>query len=98
MSSASSGTRGRPLQVNGGTSLIARAGAQPGDEQLTWTRQALETMNTRFAERMERAFARGGERRASASSQVDVPTGRAPRLSTPLCPEVWIALLRSTPP
>jgi len=52
-----------------GQSLLANAECQPGDE-LTgeWPREQLAKMDVRFVERMERAFARGHERPASASS------------------------------
>jgi len=83
--------------LNGGASLLANGPPQPGDEQTgEWSRQELERMDARFSAKLERAFSRGRERRASASSQVDVPTGPAPRLSSPLCPEVWTGLLRAT--
>src|SRR5262249_36550332 len=66
----------------------------PGDECETWTREQLETMNARFVNRLEQAFELGLESRASASSQIKLPS-HSPRWSSPLCPEVWTGLLRS---
>ena len=47
----------------------------PGDPELgTWSREALETMNARFSERLEEAFRLGLENRESAAGQVKFPT------------------------
>ena len=49
--------------------------ADPGDpEPGTWSREALETMNARCAERLEEAFRLGLENRESAAGQVKFPT------------------------
>jgi hypothetical protein len=52
-------------------------------------------MNALFIARLEQAFELGLESRASASDQVKLPS-HGPRWSSPLCPEVWNGLLRST--
>lgn len=52
-----------------GFSKLANGATTPDDAQATWTREQLERMDRRFTERMQRAIARGLERR---------PVGEAP--------------------
>jgi hypothetical protein len=60
--------------------------ADPGDPELgTWTPEQLKTMNARFTERLERAFACGLENRESARRQVKLPASLRPRFVTALC-------------
>ena len=62
--------RGRPTLHMTGSSALARAPCEPGDEQVgEYTRQRLIRMNERFVERMQDAIERGLERR---------PDGEAP--------------------
>ena len=69
----------------------------PGDPELgTWSREALETMNARFSERLEEAFRLGLESRASASNQVRLPVSLGPRWSIPLTREISEGLWRSS--
>ena len=69
----------------------------PGDPELgTWSREALETMNARFSERLEEAFRLGLESRASAAGQVKLPVGLSPRWVTPLTREIQEGLWRSS--
>jgi hypothetical protein len=68
----------------------------PGDEAQTWSREQLLEMNARFVAQLEQAFELGLESRASAAGQVKLPASSGARRSTPLCPSVWAALLRST--
>ena len=68
----------------------------PGDPELgTWSREALETMNARFSERLEEAFRLGLESRASASNQVKLPLSLGPRFVTALCQTTCDGLFRS---
>ena len=71
--------------------------ADLGDPELggTWSREALETMNARFTERLEEAFRLGLESRASAAGQVKLPVGLSPRWVTPLTREIQEGLWRS---
>ena len=62
----------------------------------TWSREALETMNTRFTERLEEAFRLGLENRGSAAGQVKLPAGTGPRWVTPLTREIREGLWRSS--
>ena len=68
----------------------------PEDEQGTWSREALEAMNARFAERLEEAFRLGLESRESAAGQVKLPVGLGPRWVTPLTREIQEGLWRSS--
>jgi hypothetical protein len=69
----------------------------PGDPELgTWSREALETMNARFSERLEEAFRLGLESRASAASRVKLPVTTGPRWVTPLPREIQEGLWRSS--
>jgi hypothetical protein len=69
----------------------------PRDPELgTWSREALETMNARFTERLEEAFRLGLENRASASGQVALPASSGPRWVTPLTREIQEGLWRSS--
>ena len=71
--------------------------ADLGDPELgTWSREALETMNTRFAERLEEAFRLGLERRESATGQVKLRPSTGPRWVTPLTREIQEGLWRSS--
>jgi hypothetical protein len=71
--------------------------ADPEDpEPGPWSREALETMNARFSERLEEAFRLGLESRASASGQVKLPASPGPRWSTPLTREIQEGLWRSS--
>ena len=70
--------------------------ADLGDPELgTWSREALEAMNARFADQLERAFAGGLESRESARGQVKLRVG-LPRWATPLTREVQEGLWRSS--
>jgi hypothetical protein len=89
---AGNGRSGRPPHKHSKTAV-----AQPGDEQRTWTRERLEKMDARFTRKLEWAFRQKRENRASAASQVELPITSGLRLSVPLCPNVWAALLRSIP-
>jgi hypothetical protein len=92
------------MAITGNGKLLGRpphtktALPEPGDEQHTWTRERLEGMNARFTERLEWAFRWGRESRASAAAQVQLPATCTPRLSVPLCPDIWAALLRTSAP
>jgi hypothetical protein len=69
----------------------------PGDPELgIWSREALENMNARFAERLEEAFRLGLESRTSAAGQVKLPASTGPRFVTPLTREVQEGLWRSS--
>jgi hypothetical protein len=71
--------------------------ADLGDPELgTWSRETLETMNARFAERLEQAFELGLESRESAANQVRFPVSPGPRWVTPLTREIQEALWRSS--
>jgi len=75
---------------------LALALHDPADElDGTRPREQLEAMNEHFSAALNRAFELGLESRKSAASQVALPTSRGPRLSAPLCPATWEALLRS---
>jgi len=70
--------------------------ADPGDPELgTWTPEQLKTMNARFTERLERAFALGLESRKSARREIKLKPSLGPRWATPLCPMISGGLLRS---
>jgi hypothetical protein len=62
----------------------------------SWSREQLETMNAQFVAAMERAFELGLESRASAASQVKLPTSSGPRFVTPLPREIAEGLWRSS--
>jgi hypothetical protein len=65
MSRSASGRKrgGQSRYLNGSESKLMRP-SQPGDElQGAWTRKALLEMNARFVAAMEKAIARGLERR-----------------------------------
>jgi len=62
----------------------------------TWSREAFEAMNARFAERLEQAFALGLERRESAAGQVKLPVTPGARWVTPLTREIQEGLWRSS--
>jgi len=67
-----------------------------GDElNGSWTREQLEEMSARFAERLEQAFELGLESRDSAAGQVKLPASTGPRWVTPLTREIQEALWRS---
>ena len=69
----------------------------PRDPELgTWSREALETMNARFTERLEEAFRLGLESRESAAGQVKLPASSGPRWTTPLTREIQEGLWRSS--
>ena len=71
--------------------------ADLGDPELgTWSRETLETMNTRFAERLEEAFRLGLESRASAANEIKLRPSPGPRWVTPLTREIQEALWRSS--
>jgi hypothetical protein len=71
--------------------------ADPEDpEPGPWSREALETMNARFSERLEEAFRLGLESRASAANEVKLRPSSGPRWSTPLTREIQEALWRSS--
>jgi hypothetical protein len=72
--------------------------AQPGDEQLTWSRKRLQKMNACFTRRLEWAFQWGHEHRSSAANEVELPMSSAPHFSAPICPDAGAALLRSSIP
>jgi hypothetical protein len=55
-------------------------------------------MDARFVKRLEWAFQWGHESRTSAAAQVELPTTCGLRLSVPLCPDIWAALLRTSAP
>jgi len=86
MSSTNRRPRGQlSWYLNGGGSVLVRAGPQPGDEQQGgWSREQLLGMNDRFAAQLERAFASGRERRSSASACVRPGAGDRDRLLVPL--------------
>jgi len=90
---AANGRSGRPPHKHSKTAV-----AQPGDEQRTWSRERLEKMDARFTRKLEWAFRQKRESRASAAAQVELPTTSGLRLSVPLCPDIWTALLRSSAP
>ena len=90
---AANGRSGRPPHKHSKTAV-----AQPGDEQRTWSRERLEKMDARFTRKLEWAFRQKRESRASAAAQVELPTTSGLRLSVPLCPDIWTALLRSNAP
>jgi hypothetical protein len=69
-----------------GTRLHYTSFSIPGDELQTWSKEELETQNSRFVAALERAFALGLESRASAAGQVALPASSSVRLSSPLCP------------
>ena len=71
--------------------------ADLGDPEFgTWSRETLEAMNARFAERLEEAFRLGLERRESAANQVRFPVSPGPRWVTPLPREIQEGLWRSS--
>jgi hypothetical protein len=56
---------GRPVLLDG--SKLKREDARDSDaQQGTWPREQLERMDARFIERLERAIARGEERRPAS--------------------------------
>jgi hypothetical protein len=93
MSTGNGRPLGRPPHKHSKTAV-----AQPGDEQFTWSRKRLEKMDARFTRRLEWAFQWGHEHRASAFHQVELPVTSAPHFSTPICPDAWAGLLRSSIP
>jgi hypothetical protein len=71
--------------------------ADPEDpEPGTWSREALETMNARFAERLEEAFRLGLESRTSAANEIKLRSSPGPRWVTPLTREIQEGLWRSS--
>jgi hypothetical protein len=72
--------------------------ADPRDdpELGTWSREALEAMNTRFAERLEEAFRLGLECRESAAGQIKLRPSTGPRWATSLPREIQEGLWRSS--
>jgi len=65
--SAAASKRGQPSRyLNGGASLLVRRPRNPGENLAqvgAWTREQLVRMDSDFVTAMERAFARGRERR-----------------------------------
>ena len=62
----------------------------------TWSREALEAMNTRFTERLEQAFELGLESRTSAAGEIKLKPSLGPRWVTPLTREIQEGLWRSS--